>query len=105
MDSVVCKHCEEEFVPQIGKPGYLNECPGCLIRMSVASSAKTRSESVLSPLEGQFASPGDTVERIKAKTERWRSKTRKQWLKAGMRADSIDEILELVENSPPRGRM
>jgi hypothetical protein len=25
-----CRYCREHFVPQPGKPGYIDECPDCL---------------------------------------------------------------------------
>jgi hypothetical protein len=25
-----CRYCQEEFVPQPGKPGFIDECPECL---------------------------------------------------------------------------
>ena len=25
-----CRYCEEIFLPQPGKPGYVDECPACL---------------------------------------------------------------------------
>jgi len=25
-----CRYCGAEFVPQAGKPGYIDECPDCL---------------------------------------------------------------------------
>ncbi|MDE2100014.1 MAG: hypothetical protein KGL39_22360 [Patescibacteria group bacterium] len=27
---MICKHCSKEFKPFPGKPGYINECPGCV---------------------------------------------------------------------------
>ena len=26
----VCRYCQKEFVPEPGKPGYIDECPECL---------------------------------------------------------------------------
>jgi hypothetical protein len=25
-----CRHCKKTFIPQPGKPGFINECPDCL---------------------------------------------------------------------------
>jgi hypothetical protein len=25
----ICRHCGESFIPQVGKPGYVDECPEC----------------------------------------------------------------------------
>ena len=30
MKPVACRHCKEPFIPEVGHPGFFNECPQCL---------------------------------------------------------------------------
>jgi hypothetical protein len=37
LESYICRHCGEEFTPSPGKPGYIDECPECLVARSFPS--------------------------------------------------------------------
>ena len=39
-----CRHCRESFVPQPNKPGYIDECPECLVAKAMAANPRLPSQ-------------------------------------------------------------
>jgi hypothetical protein len=64
---VICRHCEESFAFQPGKPGYRDECPNCLIERTLLAAKPDKSR-----LEEHFAASGLTSEQIAKSVDRFR---------------------------------
>lgn len=99
-ETVVCRHCEEKFIPQPGKPGYRDECPVCLMERKLLAAKPDKSK-----LEEHFAAAGLTKEQIAMSVHWFRrviGKTlRDRW---GCSEEEAQQILDGFEDSPTLGK-
>ena len=99
-ETVLCRHCEERFILQPGKPGYRDECPVCLIERKLLAAKPDKSK-----LEEHFAASGLTKEQIAKSVDRFRrvmgKDFRDRW---GCSEEEIQRILDGFEDSPTLGK-
>lgn len=67
-----CRHCGESFIPQPHKPGYIDECPECLV--AKAFEAEPRLQSQLEDLLEYVAAHPVTVDTLTGKPVRWKTR-------------------------------
>jgi hypothetical protein len=92
---VICRHCEESFALQPGKPGYRDECPSCLIERTLRAAKPDKSG-----LEEHFATSGLTSEQIARSVDRFRREMGKLFRAWGWSEAEIHRDLYKIESSP-----
>src|ERR1035437_2675980 len=98
-ETVLCRHCEERFILQPGKPGYRDECPACLIERTLLAAKPDKSK-----LEEHFAASGLTKEQISKSVERFRRATAKLFRAWGWSEGKIQHVLDELEDGPALDR-
>jgi hypothetical protein len=96
---VICRHCEESFALQPGKPGYRDECPSCLIERTLLAAKPDKSR-----LEEHFAASGLTSEQIAKNVDRFRRAMGKLFRAWGWSEAEVQRALDEIESSPTLGR-
>jgi hypothetical protein len=91
--SYKCRHCEEEFIPLLGKPGFIDECVECLVAKEMAARPKPPSQ--LEQLLAYVAAHPVTVELHTGKPIIWKTRHElKQKLeRKGFSAAIVDKLL------------
>ena len=87
---VTCRHCGESFIPEPGKPGFINECPACLETKSHTPTVRTKMEQVL-------AARGWSRDQIDAEVFRVRKRKREFGKKRGWSEDRIQRYINQFE--------
>jgi hypothetical protein len=67
-----CRHCGESFIPQPKKPGYIDECPECLV--AKAMDAEPRPPSQLEELMAYIAAHPVTVDSHTGEPVMWKTR-------------------------------
>jgi hypothetical protein len=68
----VCRHCGEAFIPQPGKPGYIDECPECLVAKAMEAGPSLPSQ--LEELMVYIAAHPVTVDRNTGLPIKWKTR-------------------------------
>ena len=72
MRMIECRHCREPFNPKPGKPGYVDECPECLVAKIMA--AEPQPPSQLEELLNYVAAHPVTVNINDGKPVKWKTR-------------------------------
>jgi hypothetical protein len=71
----VCRHCKESFIPYPQKPGYIDECPECLIAKAMEAEPQPESPSPqLKELWAYIAAHPVTVDLETGKPVMWKTR-------------------------------
>ena len=85
-----CRHCRESFIPKPNKPGYIDECPECLVAKAMA--ANPRSPSQLEQLLAYVVAHPVTVDAHTGMPIKW--KTRLELRQKLVRKKFSPEVIE-----------
>lgn len=94
-----CRHCEESFALQPGKPGYRDECPICLIERTLLAAKPDKSR-----LEEHFAGSGLTSDQITKNVDRFRRAIGNLFRAWGWSESEVQRALDETESSPTFGK-
>lgn len=88
-----CRHCGEFFVPLPGKPGYIDECPECLV--ALAMNAQPQAPSRLEELLAYVAAHPITVDALTGSPVRWKTsfELRQKLRRKGFSPEVVEKLV------------
>jgi hypothetical protein len=88
-----CRHCGESFIPLPGKPGYIDECPECLVAQVMAAQPPPPSQ--LEQLLAYVATHPVTVDAATGEPVRWKTRfeLRQKLRRKGFSPEVVEKLV------------